>query len=202
MQQRQLVRCVLVETLLIASTASLVGMGLGAATLRIFVSQASSTISGLHRAAIELPVAIAIAALTVMVTLLCGAVPAWHAARADFSPFLRATAASRPRAWRVRSALVIAQIAFSCVLLIGAGLLARTVVVLMHEDHGLQPNGALEAKVVLSDTILFSGSGQEGRSRFARARSGAARRAARRVWNQPATSYTTNHHRCTAHIRQ
>ena len=53
----------------------------------------------------------------------------------------------------------MAQIALSCVLLIGAGLLARTVSVLMHQDHGFDPIGALEAKVVLSDTVLFDGAG-------------------------------------------
>jgi predicted permease len=153
----QLVRSVLVETSLIALMASLLGMGLGTATLRIFVSQAAGSISGLHRVAIGWPIAVPIAALTIAVTLICAAVPAWHAVRADFSLLLHATAGSRPRVWRVRGALVVAQIALCCVLLIGAGLLARTVSVLMHEDHGFQPSGALEAKVVLSDTVLFNG---------------------------------------------
>jgi putative ABC transport system permease protein len=125
------------------------------------VSEASSTVSGLHRVAIDARMALAIASLTIVVTLLCGAVPAWHAARDDFSSFLRPTAGSRPRAWRVRHALVIAQVAFSCALLVGAGLLARTVSVLVREDHGFQPAGALEAKVVLSDTVLFDGTGRE-----------------------------------------
>jgi putative ABC transport system permease protein len=157
----QLARSVLVETLLIALIASLAGMGLGAVTLKIFLAQASGVISGLHRVVIGLPIAIAIAGLTVLVTLLCGAVPAWYAARTDFRPFLGATMGPRPRAWRVRRTLVIAQIALSCVLLVGAGLLARTVSVLMREDHGFQPSGALEVKVVLSDRILFDGTGRQ-----------------------------------------
>lgn len=55
------------------------------------------------------------------------------------------------RAWRVRRTLVIAQMALSCVLLVGAGLLARPASVLMREDHGFQPSGALEPEVVLSE---------------------------------------------------
>ena len=157
----QLVRSVLIETLLVALIASLAGMGLGAVTLEIFLVQASGVISGLHRVVIGLPMAIAIAGLTLLVTLLCGAVPAWHAARSDFRPFLRATTGNRPRAWLVRRILVIAQIAAACVLLVGAGLLARTVSVLMREDHGFQPSGALEAKVVLSDRVLFDGPERE-----------------------------------------
>ena len=61
----------------------------------------------------------------------------------------------------MRRALVVAQIAGSCVLLTGAGLLARTVSVLVHEDHGFEPQDAAEAKVVLSDTVLFDGTGRE-----------------------------------------
>jgi predicted permease len=158
---RQLVRSVLVETSLIALLASLVGVGLGAAALQVFVSQAANGISGLHRVTIGIPTVLAIVSLTIIVTMVCVAVPAWHAARADLSDFLRATAASRPRAGRFRNALVVAQIGLSCVLLIGAGLLTRTVTVLMRQDHGFQPDGALEAKIVLSDRVLFDGAGRE-----------------------------------------
>jgi len=157
----QLVRGVLVETALTALMASLVGVAVGAAMLRVFVGQAAASVSGLHRVSMGLPVAFAIAALTIVVSLICAAVPAWHAARADFSAFVRGTASSRHRAWRLRGALVVAQIALSCMLLIGAGLLMRTVSVLMHADHGFQPSGALEAKFVLSDTVLFDGTGRE-----------------------------------------
>jgi predicted permease len=156
-----LVRSVLVEALLIAVLASVAGLALGAATLKVFLDQAAGALPGLHRVAMDLPVLGAIAALTLAATLLCGAVPAWHALRDDLGPFLRHSAGSRPRAWRVRRALVVAQIAGSCVLLAGAGLLARTVSVLVHEDHGFEPQGAVEAKVVLSDTVLFDGTGRE-----------------------------------------
>ena len=152
----QLVRSVLVETSLIAVIASIIGAGLGAVMLQVFVSQAATSVSGLHRVTMGLPIALAIAALTIVVSLACGIVPALHAARTRVSPFLRGSSPG-PQAWRLRGALVVAQIALSCVLLIGAGLLTRTVSALMHEDHGFRPAGALEAKVVLSDTVLFDG---------------------------------------------
>ena len=161
---RQLVRSVLIETALVAVMASLAGIGIGAVALKVFVSQAAGGIPGLHRVSMGVPgspIVLTIAALTVLVTLVCAAAPAWHAARADFRPFLRGAAASRPRAWRVREALVVAQIALSCVLLVGAGLLARTVSVLMKEDHGFEPAGAIEAKVVLSDVVLMSSAARE-----------------------------------------
>ena len=153
----QLVRSVLVETSLIAVIASIIGAGLGAVMLQVFVSQASSSVSGLHRVTMGLPIAFAIAALTIVVSLICGIVPALHAARTRVSPFLRGASSPGPQAWRLRGALVVAQIALSCVLLIGAGLLTRTVFALMHDDHGFRPAGALVAKVVLSDNVLFDG---------------------------------------------
>jgi putative ABC transport system permease protein len=153
----QLVRSVLVETSLIAVIASIVGAGLGALMLQLFLRQAAAGVPGLHRVSMGLPIALAIAALTVVVSLICGLVPALHAARARVSPFLRGGWSPGPQAWRARGALVVAQIALSCVLLIGAGLLTRTVSALMHDDHGFLPAGALEAKVVLSDAVLFDG---------------------------------------------
>ncbi|MCC7126051.1 MAG: ABC transporter permease, partial [Acidobacteria bacterium] len=107
--------------------------------------------------AIETPVTFTAAALIGIVTLFCAVLPAWQATRVDFSPFLRPTAGARPSAWRLRRALVVTQIALSCVLLIGAGLLGRTVSVLLHEDHGFEPDGAVEAKLVLSDRTLPDG---------------------------------------------
>ena len=153
----QLVRSVLVETLLIAVIASIIGVALGAVMLQVLVGQAAASMPGLHRVRMALPVALAIAALTMVVSLICGVVPALHAARTRVSPFLRGVSSPGPQAWRVRGALVVAQIALSCVLLIGAGLLTRTVTALMREDHGFRPAGALAAKVVLSDTMLFDG---------------------------------------------
>ena len=159
--RRQLVRSVVVEALLTASIGSLAGLGLGAVMLRVFVSQAAASVPGLHRAAMGVPIALTIAGLTLGVSLICAVAPAWHAARVRSGPFAGGTTTARPGVWRVRGALVVAQVALSCVLLIGAGLLTRTVSVLMHQDHGFQPGGALEAKLVLSDTVLFDGTGHE-----------------------------------------
>jgi putative ABC transport system permease protein len=159
----QLIRRVLVESLLTASIASLIGVALGAGLLQLFVTQATASVSGLHRVTMGAPVALAIVVLTLVVALACAAVPAWRAGRADFSPFdsLRSLrASSSPRVWRVRGALVVSQIALSCVLLVGAGLLTRTVSVLMRQDHGFLPDGALEAKLVLSDKVLSDTAGQ------------------------------------------
>jgi putative ABC transport system permease protein len=67
---------------------------------------------------------------------------------------------------RARHALVAAEIALSTVLLSGAGLLARTVVRLLHEDTGFSTRGVLTAVVALRGTRYEEA---EERSRFWRA---------------------------------
>ena len=151
-----LARGVLIEAALVASIASLVGVGLAVAAIRLFAAEAMGAIPGLDRMAMDLPIAIGVPALTVVATLLCGASSAWHAMQVDIASDLRPTAASRPGASRVRAALVIAQIACCTVLLVGAGLVTRTVSAITKEEAGFNAKGALGAKVVLSDEYLMT----------------------------------------------
>jgi predicted permease len=150
----RLVSSSLIEALLIASLAVVAGIALGGVTLKLFLDAAHQGLPGLDRVAMDRPVFLAIAVLTMLVTLACGSLPAWRASRTGFGAFVRSRSALAPQAWRLRAALVVTQIALSCVLLIGAGLLTRTVVAVMHEDHGFDAEGAVEARMLLSDTVL------------------------------------------------
>lgn len=61
--------------------------------------------------------------------VLFGLVPAWQSARADLTPALKdgdASQATRERRWSLRNGLVVTQIALALVLLVGAGLLVRS----------------------------------------------------------------------------
>ncbi len=149
-----LVRSVLVEAILVATLAAIAGLVLGEAGLTWFTGAAASEFPRLVHVRMDAAVAAAIAGLTLAAAFVSGAVPAWHAARGDFSGFLKPTSSSRPGVWTVRRLLVVAQIACCCMLLVGAGLLMRTVTVLLHEDAGFDAHQALSAKIVLSDKVL------------------------------------------------
>lgn len=85
-----------------------------------------------------------------MTGLLFGLAPAWQAYKVDVNTALKDSAGrgGNPRG-RLRSALVVTEIALALVLLIGAGLLARTFVNLSGVEPGFDPRNVLTCQVVL-----------------------------------------------------
>jgi predicted permease len=99
-------------------------------------------------------VLIALLAISVTSGVLFGLAPALRGTAAPLRDALvgagKATAgAARQRA---RSALVVAQIALSLVLLVGAGLLLRTFLVLAHTSTGLVSDGVVTTRLSISTT--------------------------------------------------
>ena len=87
-------------------------------------------------------------------SLVFGAVPALHAVRPDLAATMKSlgrTSATRAGAY-TRDALVVAQVALSFVLLIGAGLLVRSLWELQHVETGFDPSRLLTAEVSLPAT--------------------------------------------------
>lgn len=87
------------------------------------------------------------ALLTVGVMLLLfSSLAVWHARRVEIGEALKDAARGHTRGTavrRARHALVIAQLALSVVLLIGAGLLGRSLVALLSQDAGFRQQGLL-----------------------------------------------------------
>ena len=88
--------------------------------------------------------------VTLATGVLCGLAPSFRSARADLTPSLRENASTIPGAalqgaWRVRlgDALVVAQVALSIVVLVGAGLLVRTLHKLQTLDPGFDTHNVL-----------------------------------------------------------
>jgi predicted permease len=153
-----------VEALLLAATASAAGIVLAAGLLHLLIPHAAGVVPRLSVVGLDGPLIALIAFLTAAVAVGCAAFPAWNTAHSHVHPFLRTTTVSTPVAWRLRGVLVVAQIALSVVLLVGAGLLTRSVTSLLREDSGFIPEGALEAKIILSDRPLL----ENGRQAFVR----------------------------------
>jgi len=93
------------------------------------------------------------AGLAIVTVVLIGLVPAWRIVQHDQltirlrSTFLRGDRHQQ----RVRKALVVAEVAMSVVLLVGAALLVRTFLAIRAVEPGFDPNGVLTTRVTLSE---------------------------------------------------
>ena len=90
--------------------------------------------------------------VTAVTTLLCGLAPALHSVRGQLHDRLKdavkgASGGSHQSSFR--SGLVISQVALSIVLLVGAGLMMRTLFALEHVDLGFTPDHVLSARIPL-----------------------------------------------------
>jgi putative ABC transport system permease protein len=98
------------------------------------------------------PLTIAVSiAITVLSSLLSGLVPAWRAARADAHGVLRSGRSGGMGVAhdRARQVLIVAEVALTLVLLVGAGLLIRTALALQRVNLGFEASGVLSARVAL-----------------------------------------------------
>jgi putative ABC transport system permease protein len=88
--------------------------------------------------------------LSILATILFGLVPALQASKVNLNEALKESgrgAAQGRGSNRLRSGMVVAEIALSLMLLIGAGLMSKSLWRLSHSDPGFESTGALTAKL-------------------------------------------------------
>lgn len=147
----RLVRQFLTETMLLAIAGGVLGIAIALALHALALRHPAITAMTTGAPALDPRVLAFALAASLATALLCGIAPAW-AAR-DMSPAedlksgARSTGA-RPGT-RLRSALVIGQIALSVALLIGSGLLLKTLLRLRAVDLGFDPHRLLTAQIAL-----------------------------------------------------
>jgi len=151
----QLVRQMLVESLVLALAAGIAGLAVAWAGLRVMLALTPVKVSAFASATLDWRVAGFTIAVSALTGLFFGILPALQVSRADLSEGLRdggrGTAGSR-RAHRTRNLLVVAEVALAMVLLVGAVLLLQTFVRLLNVDAGFRPAGVLTVEVSLPRT--------------------------------------------------
>ena len=119
-------------------------------------------------------------ALSLVAAVLSGLAPAFHASRAEVVGGLKADAQGGPERLRLRNAFVISQVAFSIVLVVGAGLFVRALQRAADIDPGFDPQRR-RARVPRSLARRLHRDHRTGvRAAAGRARARAARRRRRR----------------------
>lgn len=150
----QLIRQLLTESFVLATASCLMGCAFAWFGVK-FVSQilpragdvyGGSRIGTETGLGLNVPVLLFALSLALATTLICGLVPALRATRVDLRPQLAGSAKGGTLAFRhgrFRMALVIAEVALSIVLLVGAGLMLRSFYRLTHVDLGFNPKNVL-----------------------------------------------------------
>ena len=151
-----LVRASLLESALLAAIGSALGLWLAHFGLRAFAVVAADAMPRLESVAIDVRAAAASAAVAVFVALVCGLAPAVTAGRSDLASLLRQTPGAGGTAHpRLRATLVGAQLTLAILLLVGTGLLARTVWTLLRIDTGATTRNAVATRLALTETTSF-----------------------------------------------
>jgi predicted permease len=142
----------LFEGLVLSGAASLLGSLLALGAIRIFEKQIPSHLPVVISATANMTMLFVLVGLTLFTTLLSSAWPSFLAAHMPIEPALRQggvqSGANRGQ-HRMRSSLVIAEIAMSLVLLVACGLLLRTIYALRHVPLGFRTHHILVANLTI-----------------------------------------------------
>jgi len=143
-----LLRQALLESLVLSVTGGVIGLTLAALALRIGTNLLPETLPLISNIGLDWTVAAFALALAIVTGVLCGVAPAFAAIRTSVNETLKEggrTGTSGAGHARLRSGLVIAEIAVALVLLAASGLLLRSFEKMREADLGYRPDHTLVA---------------------------------------------------------
>lgn len=144
----RLVRQVLTEGFVLAASGAAGGILLASGALAALARIGPATVPRLDQVAVDAPVLAFVVATVCATTLLFGLAPAWQSARTAAGHTLKDGSRSATGATAgARRVLIVAEVALSVVLLIGAGLLLRSFERLRRVDPGIDTAQALSFRV-------------------------------------------------------
>ena len=128
--------------------AGLAGLLLASVLVQGVVALSPANLPRIDDVRMDMTVLLFALGLSLVSTMLFGLVPALHASRLDLSDALKqggSKATGSRASSRLRSALVVTEVALSVILLVAAGLLLRSFQALQHVDLGFTTNRVLVA---------------------------------------------------------
>jgi predicted permease len=146
----RIARQLLAESLVLSCIGAFFGLGLSFLLLEWLTRQGSLALPLLSTLRIDGAALEWTALTTLFATLLCGLVPALRMAGAQLGEALKDTSAGAGQGrshQRIRSVLVVSEVALACVLLVGACLLLRSFLEVLDVDLGFQPDRAAAIQI-------------------------------------------------------
>jgi predicted permease len=148
--RRRLLAQMLTEGIVLSCSGAVLGLVLAFAGTRALARLEAISIPLLHDVHTDTTALAFTLAIAILTGIVFGLAPALQLRSRALSSALndatRGSTEGRQRAW-VRNALVISEVAFACVLVVGAGLLIRSMIRVLDVDMGFQPARAVTIRV-------------------------------------------------------
>jgi putative ABC transport system permease protein len=148
----RMIRQMLTESLLLAFIGGLAGLGTAVITLRAVLRFVPANLPRLGEVNVDWRVMGFALLISVATGLLFGLAPAIHSSKAALASTLREGSrgsGNSARVGRMRDALMVSQLAFAVVLMVGAGLLLETLRDLLRQNPGFNPSHVVTANIYL-----------------------------------------------------
>jgi len=145
----RLARALLIESVLLATLAATVGLLIARFSTTAMLSIAPSTLPRLANVHLSVPVLAFTFLAAIFTGLLLGAAPAWRAGRTDLQQAMKEGSPTLTGRQPLQTAMVGFEVVLAVVLLVGAGLMIRTMAKLRSVDLGFDPHHTLTAEILL-----------------------------------------------------
>jgi putative ABC transport system permease protein len=149
----RVMRQLLVESVLMAAMGGALGVLLGWWGLRAFVAAGPGSIPRLAELTLDGTALAFTCGVSLITGVLFGLAPAWQCSRPDLNESLKEGnrgASPGGATGRTRNLLVVAEVALSAVLLVGAGLMLQSFATMLKAERGFQPEHLVTAELDFS----------------------------------------------------
>ena len=152
---RRIVRQLLTESLVLALAAGFIGFALGSTSLPLFRVLVPAGIPGMAHVGLDWRVCVFSAGLSILTGLAFGIVPALHARKLDLVEAMRSgSQRSATKTWvQLRSGLIASEIALTVVLVVGAGLLVKSLYDMTAANPGFDSQRVLTVKISPEESL-------------------------------------------------
>lgn len=141
----RIVRQMLVESFLLALAGGVLGLIFTSWTMKVLTIVAHETVPRMGSIRLDGGILAFNIAISLLTGIVFGVIPALRASKTDLQETLKVSSSTVTDAQgkRLRSTLVVAEVAFSVALLVGAGLMVKSLVRLLNSDNGFDANSVL-----------------------------------------------------------
>jgi len=151
----RMVRQMLTESMLLSLIGGAAGIATAVGTLGFILRFVPSNVPRLNEVRIDWVVLAFALLISIITGLVFGLAPALHSAKGALSSSIREGGRGSgysTKTGRLRDALIVSELAFAVILMVGAGLLLRTLRDLLQENPGFNPTQVVTANMQLPHT--------------------------------------------------